>query len=98
MIDSSNILEVDGTVVAGVLILLTIKPITSLKEGRKSAIYVAIPFAVSAIFALSDQMNMPITFMGADILFLISIISTMFGFVYLVVFLIWVTKKTNLTV
>src|SRR5690242_2437450 len=88
MIDPNNILQVDATVIAGVLILLTIKSVMlGTEELKKDASFVAIPFACSAIVALADDLNLPVIMNGIDILLLISVIFAMIGFVYLVVFL-----------
>lgn len=96
MIDAGIILQVDGTVIAGVLILLTIKSVMSGTELKKDAGFVAIPFACSAIVALADDLNLPITMNGSNILLLISVIFAMIGFVYLVVFLKRMTRTNSI--
>ena len=90
MIDTNSILQVDGTVIAGVLILLTIRYTRKEKLTREAG-FVPVPFAISAIFGLFDAMYMDVTdqttFTGINIISLLSVAFTMLGFVYLILFL-----------
>ena len=104
MIDVNNILQVDGTVIAGILILLTIKSFkgdhneafTKIKLTPKDAVaYVILPFSISAIIAVSDAFKVittQTTQTEIDILLILSAIFTVIGFVYLVIVILAISR------
>ena len=100
MIDTNNILQVDGVVIAGILILLTIsRSILGNNKPRRAVGDVGIPFAISAIIALVDAFKpTPTTFTtstGFDIALIIAGGFTMIGFGYLIWFFIDINRTKN---
>ncbi|MGI0026365.1 MAG: hypothetical protein ACREAD_00795 [Nitrosopumilaceae archaeon] len=107
MIDVNNILQVNGTVIAGILILLTIKSFkgdhnetfTRIKITPKDAVaYVIIPFSISAIIAVSDAFKITTTqtnSTGIDWLLIGSAIFTVIGFVYLAIVIFAISKMAK---
>src|SRR5438132_14389857 len=99
MIDLNILLQVDATVIAGVLILLTIsvfsgKGILQLKipfdwNPRSMVAMIIVPFAVSAILIIWSSMNSIPTAAPAEIYFnglsntLLAPVASIFGFIYL---------------
>ena len=104
MIDANNLLQVDGTVIAGIMILLTIKSFkgdhseafTKIKLTPKDAVaYVIFPFSISAIIAVSDAFKVTTTQTtqtGIDMLLILSAIFTVIGFVYLVIVIFAISR------
>ena len=100
MIDANSLLQIDGVVIAGILILLTIKSFkgekkeqrTSIKLTPKQAVaYVILPFAISAISIISGTL-MPFYDTGS---FLIAGIFSIIGFVYLIVVIFAINKMST---
>ena len=90
MIDANNLLQIDGVVIAGILILLTIKSFKGeIKDQRtrikltpkQAAGYVILPFAISAISIIIGTL-IP-TYDAGN--FLIASIFSIIGFVYLII-------------
>ncbi len=90
MIDANNLLQIDGVVITGILILLTIKSfkgntkeqLTRIKFTPKQAVaYVILPFSISAISIIIGSL----TPTGDANSFLIASIFSIIGFVYLIV-------------
>ena len=100
MIDANSILQVDGTVIAGILILLTIKSFkkdgselpTKIKLTPKQACgYVIVPFSISAAFMIFGSLVTTFDMTG----FQLASISTIIGFVYLIVVIIAINEMTK---
>lgn len=86
-----GLIQIDATIIAGVLILLTItKFARSIGEDMPQAVsWIIVPFGISAIFAL-----IAIVFEEFSLFFqVISIVGMILGFVYLMIAILDLTRK-----
>jgi hypothetical protein len=101
MIDANNLLQIDGVVIAGILILLTIKSFKGEIKGQRTRIkftpkqavaYIILPFSISAISIIIGTL-IPLYDASS---FLIASIFSIIGFVYLVIVIFAIsTMSTN---
>ncbi len=90
MIDTNNLLQINGVVIAGILILLTIKSFKGEIKGQRTYIrltpkqavaYVIVPFSFSAMSIITGTL-IPAYDAGS---FVLASILSIIGFVYLII-------------